>query len=128
MAKDCRLIVPPREPKQDFNSRVKEPSRMWKRKQEKLNIEKCVIALQAQSRKSEWYIDSGCSKHMTRDKDIFATLKKENDGPISFGNDKLVKIIEKGTIKLGSKDAMAKNVLLVENIKHNLLSVSQMCD
>jgi hypothetical protein len=45
-----------------------------------------------------------------------------------FGNDNSTKIIGKGTIKLGSKDAMEKNVLLVENMKHNLLSVSQMCD
>jgi hypothetical protein len=128
IAKDCRLIVPPREPKQDFNNHVKEPSRIWKRKQDELNIEECVISLQAQSRKSEWYVDSGCSKHMTGDKDIFVTLKKEKDGSVSFGNDNSTKIIGKGTIKLGSKDAMEENVLLVENMKHNLLSVSQMCD
>jgi hypothetical protein len=65
---------------------------------------------------------------MTWDKDIFVTLNKENDGSISFGNDNSSKIIGKGTVKLGSKDTMAENVLLVENMKHNLLSVSQMCD
>jgi hypothetical protein len=128
MAKDCRLIVPPKEPKKDFNSHVKEPSRIWKRKQDKLNIEECLISLQAQRRKSDWYVDSGCSKHMTGDKDRFVTLKKERDGSISFGNDNSTKIIGKGTVKLGSKDAMEENVLLVENMKHNLLSVSQMCD
>jgi hypothetical protein len=42
MAKDCRLIVPPKEPKQDFNNHVKEPSRIWKgSKINKLNIEEC---------------------------------------------------------------------------------------
>jgi hypothetical protein len=80
MAKDCRLIVPPKDPNHDFNSHVKEPSRIWKRKQYKLHIEECLIALQARSRKSDWYIDSGCSKHMTGDKDRFVTLKKERDG------------------------------------------------
>jgi hypothetical protein len=60
------LIVPPREPKQDFNIHVKEPSRIWKRKQDELNIEECAIALQAQSRKSEWYVNSGYSKHDDR--------------------------------------------------------------
>jgi transposase InsO family protein len=68
------------------------------------------------------------SKHMTWDKDRFVTLNIENDGSISFGNDNSVKIIGKGTVKLGSKDTMAENVLLVENMKHNLLSVSQMYD
>jgi hypothetical protein len=65
---------------------------------------------------------------MIGDKDRFVTLKKERDGLVSFGNDNSTKIIGKGTVKLGSKDAMEENVLLVENMKHNLLSVSQMCD
>jgi hypothetical protein len=55
------------------------------------------------------------------DKNKFATLRKENDGSVSFGNDNLAKIIGKGTIKLGSKYAREENVLLVENMKHNLL-------
>jgi hypothetical protein len=128
MAKDCRLIVPPKEPKQDFNSHVKEPSRIWKRKKDKLNIKECSISLQAQSKKVIGTIDNGCSNHMTGDKDNFLTLKKERDGSVSFGNDNSAKIIGKGIVNLGSKDAMVENVLLVENMKHNMLSVSQMCD
>ena len=31
-------------------------------------------------------------------------------------------------MKLGSKNSLAENVLLVYNMKHNMLSVSQMCD
>jgi len=65
---------------------------------------------------------------MTCNNDGFLTLKKEIYGLISFGNDNLVKIIGKGTVKIGSKYVIAENVLLVENMKHNLLSVSQMCD
>jgi hypothetical protein len=65
---------------------------------------------------------------MTCDMDIFVTLKKERDGSVSFDNDNSSKIIGNGTIKLRSKDVMAENILLVENMKHNLLSVSQMCD
>jgi hypothetical protein len=98
------------------------------RKQDKLNIEECFISLQAQSRRSDWYVDSGCSKHMTGDKDIFVTLKKERGGSISFFNDNSTKIIGKGIVKLGRKNSMAENVLLVENMKHNMLRVSQMCD
>jgi hypothetical protein len=65
---------------------------------------------------------------MTGDKDMFLTLKKERYGSISFGNDNSTRIIGRGTIKIGSKDAKEENVLLVEDMKHNLLSVSQMCD
>ena len=31
-------------------------------------------------------------------------------------------------VTLGSKNALAKDVLLVENMNHNMLSVGQMCD
>ena len=47
---------------------------------------------------------------------------------ITCGNDNSSKILGKGTINLGNKDVATKNVLLIENKKHNLLSVSQMCD
>jgi hypothetical protein len=65
---------------------------------------------------------------MTGDEDRFITLEKEIDGSVSFGNDNSAKIIGKCIVNLGSKDAMAENVLLVENMNHNLLSVTQMCD
>ena len=45
-----------------------------------------------------------------------------------FGDCKLAKVIGKGDVRLGSKGCEAKDVLLVEDMKHNLLSVSQMCD
>jgi hypothetical protein len=45
MAKNCRLIVPPREPKQEFNNHKKGPSRISIRKQDKLNVEECSLAL-----------------------------------------------------------------------------------
>jgi hypothetical protein len=65
---------------------------------------------------------------MTGDRDKFLTLQKERDGSVSFGNDDSSKIIGKGTVRIGNKNEKAKNVLLVEDMKHNLLSVSQMCD
>jgi hypothetical protein len=65
---------------------------------------------------------------MTCDKDKFLTLRKERDGSVSFGNDDSTKVIGKGTIIIGNKNTKEENVLLVENMKHNLLSVIQMCD
>jgi hypothetical protein len=65
---------------------------------------------------------------MTGDKDRFLTLRKERDGSMSFGNDNLAKIIGKGTVRIGNKNTKEENVLLVEDMKHNLLSVIQMCD
>jgi transposase InsO family protein len=125
MAKDCRLTIPPREPKKNIKQ---EPKRIWRRKQYQFNTEECSLSLQAQQNKSGWYVDNTCLKNMIGDKNMFLTLKKERDGSMLFGNDNSTGIIGRGTIKLGSKDAKEENVLLVEDMKKNLLSVSQMCD
>ena len=64
---------------------------------------------------------------MTRNKNTFQKLQAKI-GTSTFGNDDSFKLLGKGTITLGSKDTRTKNVLLIENMRHNLLSVSQVCD
>jgi hypothetical protein len=59
---------------------------------------------------------------------MFLTLRKERDGSISFENDDSTKIIGKDIVRIGNKNTKAKTVLLVEDMKHYLLSESQMCD
>jgi hypothetical protein len=128
-AKDCRMIVPPREPQQNNKSHRQKPQkRTWIRKQNQYSNEECTLALQAKHKKRGWYVYSGCSKHMIGDRDRLLTLIKERDGSVSFGNDDLAKIIGKGTVIIGNKNTKEENVLLVEDMKHNLLSVSKMCD
>ena len=65
---------------------------------------------------------------MIGDIDKFITLRKERDGSVSFGNDDSSKIIGKGTVWIGNRNEKEENVLLVEDMKHNLLSLIQMCD
>jgi hypothetical protein len=67
-------------------------------------------------------------KIIVGDRDKFLTLRKERDGSVSFGNDDSSKIIGKCIVRIGNKNEKEENVLLVEDMKHNLLSVSQMCD
>jgi hypothetical protein len=129
MAKDCRMTIPPTKPQQNNNSHRKEPKkRTWIRKKNQYSNEECTLALQDKKKKHCWYVASGYSKHMTGDRDKFLTLRKERDGSVSFGNDDSTKIIGKCTVGVGNKNTKAENVLLVEDMKHNLLSVSQMCD
>jgi hypothetical protein len=64
---------------------------------------------------------------MIGDRDRFLTLRNERDGSVSFGNDDSTKIIRKGTTKIGNKNTKEENVLLVEDMKHNILSVTQIC-
>jgi hypothetical protein len=112
----------------DNNRHIHEPQRIWIRKKNQFNNEEFTLSLQDKHEKRGWYVDSGYSKHMEGDEDMFLTLIKERDGSVSFGNDNSARIIGRDTIIIGNKDTKAKNVLLVEDMKHNLLSVIQMCD
>ena len=64
---------------------------------------------------------------MTRDQRKFSSLKKKG-GNVAFGGDSSTKIIGKLTIKLGSENIKVGKVILVEYLKHNLLSVIKICD
>jgi hypothetical protein len=37
----------------------------WKEKQMEEKETECNVALYAKNKSSQWYVDSGCSKHMT---------------------------------------------------------------
>jgi hypothetical protein len=75
----------------------------------------------------EWYIDSGCSSHMSGDQDKFISLKRKG-GNVAFGDELSAKILGEGVVELARKNVKAKNVLLVEYLNHNLFSVSKICD
>ena len=104
-ASNCRLMEISEKPK--F---IREQKKLWK---EKTSEEECLISFKAQDKEDPWYVDSGCSKHVTGNKDKFLSLKKQK-GKVTFGDDASGNIIGKGTVNLG-KDK-AKNVLLVENL------------
>jgi hypothetical protein len=64
---------------------------------------------------------------MIGDRDKFISLKRKG-GNVAFGDDSSAKILGKGVVDDGSKNVKSKNVLLVEDLKHNLLSVSKFFD
>ena len=79
------------------------------------------------NKKDLWYLDSGCSRHMTRDKTKFAKLELKEEGFVTYGDNNKGRIRGSGVISNGSSFSI-KNVLLVEGLKHNLISISQLCD
>ena len=91
-----------------------------------LKTDKCGLALCAHSEENHWFVDSGCSRHMTGDQKKFISLKKKNRN-VSFRNGS-AKIIGKGNATLVNGQGKAQNTLLVEGLKHTRLSVSQICD
>ena len=86
-----------------------------------------MIALCATEEKNLWHVDSRCSKHITWDLNKFIRLRKYNKGKVTFGDNMSSNIIGNGTSAINNK-IKAKNVLLVEDLNTNLLSVSQTCD
>ncbi|KAL5545088.1 hypothetical protein UlMin_008872 [Ulmus minor] len=75
-----------------------------------------------------WFLDSGCSRHMTGDINQFSNLEKKIGGKVTFGDNGKGNIIGKGTVGNSSFPSLIEDVLLVENLNYNLLSVSQLCD
>ena len=64
---------------------------------------------------------------MTGDIEQFFTIKTKDEGFVIFGDNKKGRIIGLGNIKI-SPSTFIENVLLVDKLKHNLLSISQLCD
>ena len=75
-----------------------------------------------------WLVDSGCSHHMTGDKNWFSSLTRASRAEsVTYGDASTSTVVAKGTVKV-TDNFMFKDVALVENLKYNLLSVSQMID
>ena len=75
-------------------------------------------------------LDSGCTQHMTGDARMFNLIQSNDDNgvdSITFGDNGKGKVKGLGKIAI-SNDLSISNVLLVESLNFNLLSVAQLCD
>ena len=61
---------------------------------------------------------------MSGDKSKFLSLSENKSRNVAFGNDAPGKIKGKGMVKLNNGKGKAQDVLFVDGLKHNLLSVS----
>ncbi|GKA22686.1 hypothetical protein Tco_0708648 [Tanacetum coccineum] len=80
-----------------------------------------------QALKNKGIFDSGCSRHMTGNKDFLIDYQDIDGGFIAFGGStRGGKITGKGKIRTNKLDF--EDVFFVKELKFNLFSVSQMCD
>ena len=70
-----------------------------------------------------WYLDSGCSRHMTGNKGLFKTLFEEKIGTITFGDGSKSMIRGTGTVDIPGL-LVFEDVWYVDGLKANLLSIS----
>jgi hypothetical protein len=75
-----------------------------------------------------WLMDSGCSRHMIGDKKWFSSLTPlSHKEYVTFGDDKKGKVLGTGVIKVNDHFTL-NDVALVDKLKYNQLSVSQLVD
>ncbi|GJR88314.1 hypothetical protein Tco_0212325 [Tanacetum coccineum] len=68
-----------------------------------------------------WYLDSGCSKHMTGDRSQLTNFVSKFLGTVKFGNDHVAKIMGYEDYQIGN--VTISRVYYVEGLGHNLLSM-----
>ncbi|GJV23697.1 retrovirus-related pol polyprotein from transposon TNT 1-94 [Tanacetum coccineum] len=73
-----------------------------------------------------WYLDSGCSKHMTGDRSRLRNFIKKFIGTVRFGNEYFGAIMGYGDYVIG--DSVIFRVYYLEGLGHNLFPVRQFCD
>lgn len=75
---------------------------------------------------STWIVDSGATDHMSFDQSIFSFIRKLNK-PVEVGlpDGSISLVFETGNVIISAKIVL-KDVLLVPNFKHNLLSIGKL--
>src|ERR1044072_1790975 len=79
------------------------------------------------SSREDWYFDNGFSRHMTGVKNFLEDLKAYSSSYVTFGDGAKGKINGIG-ILVRSGSPCLDDVLLVEGITVNLISISELCD
>ncbi|CAL9030392.1 unnamed protein product [Prunus brigantina] len=77
-----------------------------------------------------WYLDSGCSNHMTGREDVLIDIDRSITAKVAMGIGQLVDVLGKGSLVVDTKmgKRYIKEVMLVSGLKENLLSVGQVME
>nr|GEX27327.1 hypothetical protein [Tanacetum cinerariifolium] len=92
----------------------------WKPKSGKENVNLNLVEIVL------FIVDSGCSKHMTRNLKLLINFVEKFLGKVKFRNDQIAPIIGYGDLVQGA--VTIKRVYYVEGLNHNSFSVDQFCD
>ncbi|GJY60311.1 retrovirus-related pol polyprotein from transposon TNT 1-94 [Tanacetum coccineum] len=86
--------------------------------------DKCLLDLVVQI--LLWYLDSGCSKHMTGNLSQLMNFVSKFMGTVRFRNDQITRIMGYGDYQLGN--VVISRAYYVEGLRHNLFLVDQFCN
>nr|GEY30751.1 hypothetical protein [Tanacetum cinerariifolium] len=109
---------------------VEDQRRSVKLSTNKTSVTACYDSLNAKTLKLVeivlFIVDSGCSKHMTRNLKLLINFVEKFLGTVKFGNDQITPILGYGDLVQGA--VTIKRVYYVEGLNHNLFFVRQFCD
>jgi hypothetical protein len=76
-----------------------------------------------------WYLDSGCSNHMTGNIELFSSLDESVQTKVTLGTYIQVTVLGKGSINILTRQGEQKvmsDVYYVSGLKHNLMSTGKL--
>ena len=76
-----------------------------------------------------WFLDSGCSNHMTGNIALFFALDQSVQSQVTLGTDSKISVMGKGEVKIFTKKGEKKtiaDVYYVPGMKCNLLSIGKL--
>ncbi|GKE98099.1 hypothetical protein Tco_0021450, partial [Tanacetum coccineum] len=94
----------------------------WKPKSQKENVNNQTLLVEI----ILFIVDSGCSKHMTKNLKLLTNFVEKFLGTVKFRNDQIALVLGYGYLVQGT--ITIKQVYYVEGLNHNLFSVGQFCD
>ena len=98
---------------------------MWVKKSEF----KCLVSFKCLRicATNSWYFDSGCFRHMTGDNNILVDYKPLSEDLVTFCDGVTARVFGRGTLNIDGSPRF-KNILNVDGLKANLISISQIYD
>nr|KYP60819.1 Retrovirus-related Pol polyprotein from transposon TNT 1-94 [Cajanus cajan] len=86
------------------------------------------VEMQGDKRDEIWFLDSGCSNHMSGDRKWFTELDQSFRHSVKLGNDFKLNVMGKGNVrmKLGGRTVTITEVFYTPDLKSNLLSIGQL--
>ena len=75
-----------------------------------------------------WFLDSGCSNHMSVNREWFSELNESFKQTVKLGNDSRIAVMGKGSVRMQVNGIVQviSNVYYIPELKNNLLSIGQL--
>ena len=86
------------------------------------------VEMQHSNQDERWFLDSGCSNHMSGDKKWFSELDQSFKHSVKLGNDSRMEVVGKENVrmKVNGQILVITEVFFVPDLKTNLLSIGQL--